>query len=66
MLDFIGGNSRTFFRHPQVYNGQERLQEALKHGYSRVIAPAANAPKRVIKGLEVIKLKRLPDILDIL
>lgn len=49
-----------------VANGEERLQEAAKHGFKRAIIPAGNAPKRAIKGLDVHSVSRLPDALDLL
>ncbi|MFZ4758593.1 MAG: DNA repair protein RadA, partial [Burkholderiaceae bacterium] len=39
--------------------GQERLREAAKLGFSRVIAPRANVPKKPIEGLEVIAVERI-------
>ncbi|HYF59779.1 MAG TPA: DNA repair protein RadA [Burkholderiaceae bacterium] len=39
--------------------GQERLREAAKLGFSRVIAPKANAPKKPIEGLEVVAVERI-------
>jgi len=39
--------------------GQERLREAAKLGFARVLAPAANAPRRPIEGLEVITVDRI-------
>ncbi len=39
--------------------GQERLREAVKLGFGRVIAPRANAPKKPIEGLEVIAADRI-------
>jgi len=47
-----------------VPSGQERLQEAAKHGFKRVILPRANAPKRPVDGVEVIAVDRLSDALD--
>ncbi len=47
-----------------VPSGQERLQEAAKHGFKRVILPRANAPKRNIDGVEVTAVDRLSDALD--
>ena len=49
-----------------VPNGEERLREAAKHGYTRAIAPAANAPRRPIKGMEVVAVSRLSEVLDVL
>ncbi len=39
--------------------GQERLREAAKLGFSKVIAPKANVPKRPIEGLEVVAVERI-------
>lgn len=47
-----------------VPNGLERLNEAAKHGFKQAIIPAANAPKRAIKGLEITAAARLADVLD--
>ena len=49
-----------------VPNGQERLQEAAKHGFRRVIVPRANAPKKPIEGLEVTAVNRLAEVLDLI
>ncbi|MBN4053815.1 DNA repair protein RadA [Haliea sp. AH-315-K21] len=46
-----------------VPNGQQRLQEAVKHGFSRAIVPKANAPKQAIKGMTVIPVSRLSEAL---
>jgi DNA repair protein RadA/Sms len=43
--------------------GQERLREAVKLGFGKVIAPRANAPKRGIEGLEVIAADRIEEAL---
>ncbi|GAB6042723.1 DNA repair protein RadA [Endothiovibrio diazotrophicus] len=47
-----------------VPNGQERLNEAAKHGFTRAIVPKANAPKKGVKGMEVIAVQRLAEALD--
>ncbi len=47
-----------------VRNGQERLQEAAKHGFQRAIIPAANQPKKALRGLEVTAVSRLSQVLD--
>jgi DNA repair protein RadA/Sms len=43
--------------------GEERLREAVKHGFKRAIVPAANVPRRGIDGLQIIAVERLPDAL---
>jgi len=47
-----------------VPNGQDRLREAAKHGFTRAIVPEANVPKRPPEGLEVIGVRRLADALS--
>jgi DNA repair protein RadA/Sms len=49
-----------------VPNGQERLREAAKHGFSRVILPKANAPKSAPDGVEVIAVSRIGEAIDAL
>ena len=49
----LGGEIRP------VPNGRERLHEAAKHGFTRAVAPKANAPKQPIPGLEVCAVRRL-------
>jgi DNA repair protein RadA/Sms len=49
-----------------VPNGQERLQEAAKHGFKRAIVPQANAPKKGQKTeIEIIPVQRVGEILDL-
>lgn len=48
-----------------VYNGEERLHEAAKHGFTRAIVPYANAPKKGLKGMDIIRARRLADVLDV-
>jgi DNA repair protein RadA/Sms len=47
-----------------VPGGQERLQEAAKHGFTRAIVPKANAPKQPIEGLNVMAVDRLEQAID--
>ncbi|MCX7071931.1 MAG: DNA repair protein RadA [Gammaproteobacteria bacterium] len=48
-----------------VQNGEERLQEAAKHGFKRAIVPEANRPRKNVKlDLEVIAVQRLTQALD--
>jgi len=47
-----------------VPGGQERLFEAVKHGFKRAIVPKANLPKRKIDGIEVIGVSTLAEALD--
>lgn len=46
-----------------VPGGQDRLREAAKHGFERVILPKANAPKRAPKGVRVQAVERLSEAL---
>ena len=47
-------------------NGQERLREARKHGFTRAICPRANRPRQPIDGIEVHAVATLAEALDIL
>jgi DNA repair protein RadA/Sms len=47
-----------------VPNGQQRISEAVKHGFHKAIIPAANKPKGVMKGLDVTAVNRLSEVLD--
>ena len=49
-----------------VANGEERLQESVKHGFKRAIVPKGNEPKKPIKGLRVDGIHRLHEALDLL
>ncbi len=44
--------------------GQERLREALKLGFTRVICPKANAPRKPMTGLEVRAVERIDEALS--
>ncbi|HEX7047066.1 MAG TPA: DNA repair protein RadA [Gammaproteobacteria bacterium] len=45
-----------------VYNGEERLREAAKHGFKRAIVPKGNAPRSLkIAGMEIVPVQRLID-----
>jgi len=46
-----------------VPSGQERLYEAVKHGFRRAIVPLANCPREKPKGMEVVGVKTLADAL---
>ncbi len=47
-----------------VPSGQERLNEAAKHGFKRAIVPFNNMPKQAILGMEIIGVKKLSEALD--
>lgn len=47
-----------------VQSGQERLREAVKHGFKRAIIPYANKPKQSL-GIEVQAVKHLQEMLAI-
>jgi DNA repair protein RadA/Sms len=46
-----------------VPNGQERLKEAAKHGFTRAIVPKGNLARKGPEGLEVIGVNRLSEAL---
>lgn len=47
-----------------VPSGQERINEAAKHGFKKAIVPINNMPKQKIDGMEVIGIKKLSDALE--
>jgi len=49
-----------------VPSGQERIQEAAKHGFKRAIVPKANAPKGQVKGMDVTVVSKLSEALEVL
>jgi len=54
----LGGEIRP------VPSGQERLQEAVKHGFKTAIVPKSNAPKKAIAGLAVHAVNSLSEALS--
>lgn len=47
-----------------VPSGQERLNEAFKHGFKRAIVPAANMPKGGITGMQIHGVKKLSEAIE--
>lgn len=49
-----------------VPNGQERLREAAKHGFTTAIIPRANAPRKgeAIDGLNIIAVQRVSELIE--
>ena len=47
-----------------VPNGQERLKEAIKHGFKYIIVPRGNAPQKSIEGVQIIAVARLHEALS--
>lgn len=47
-----------------VPNGQERLREAQKHGFTQALVPRANRPRVPIAGIQVQTIASLSDALD--
>ncbi len=48
-----------------VPSGQERIKEAIKHGFKTIVAPWANRPREETREVQIIAVKRLPEVLDI-
>jgi DNA repair protein RadA/Sms len=49
-----------------VPSGQERLQEAVKHGFRKAIIPKGNMPKQPIQGMEIFAVSTLAEALELL
>ncbi|MCK5639658.1 MAG: DNA repair protein RadA [Gammaproteobacteria bacterium] len=47
-----------------VPNGEARLKEAAKHGFTRAIVPKANLPRKKTEGMEVVGVSRLDEALN--
>ena len=50
-----------------VPNGQERLKEAAKHGFSHAVIPKENMPRKqdIPEGMTIIPVHRVSELLDI-
>jgi len=46
-----------------VHDGEQRLREALSHGFDCALIPAANAPRKPIKGLSVMAVRSVSEAL---
>ena len=49
-----------------VQNGVDRIREAAKHGFKRILVPKANAPKKSEEKIQVIGIGRLSEAMDIM
>lgn len=49
-----------------VPSGQERLHEAVKHGFRRAIVPRGNRPRQLPDGMEVVAVATLAEALEAL
>ena len=49
-----------------VQEGQERLKEAKKHGFTKAVVPAANAPKNKMGHLEIYPVRKLSQAIEVL
>ncbi len=46
-----------------VHDGEQRLREAASHGFDHALIPAANTPRKPIKGLSVIPVRSVTEAL---
>jgi DNA repair protein RadA/Sms len=49
-----------------VPSGQERIQEAAKHGFTKALVPGANVPRKPGESMTVTGVNRLSEVLDAL
>jgi len=47
-----------------VANGEERLREAQKHGFTLALVPQGNRPRKPVPGMEVVAVEQLATALD--
>ncbi|MHC8441828.1 MAG: DNA repair protein RadA [Candidatus Eutrophobiaceae bacterium] len=48
-----------------VQNGQERLSEAIRHGFQHAVIPLANRPKKGFEGLKIHAIRNLQEAMAI-
>ncbi|MGV6825465.1 MAG: DNA repair protein RadA [bacterium] len=49
-----------------VPNGEDRVREAAKHGFTRIILPKSNKPRRSPEGVTLVPVTRLSEALDVI
>ncbi len=49
-----------------VQAGEERIRDAGKHGFKTAVVPAANAPRKPVKGIEVRPLRHISQLVEVL
>ena len=54
----LSGEIRT------IQKGQDRIREAAKLGFERIIVPKANMPKEKISGVEIIAVQNLAEVMN--
>jgi DNA repair protein RadA/Sms len=47
-----------------VPDGEQRLKEAAGHGFKVAVVPAANAPRKPLRGLQVIPARNVGETLE--
>ena len=48
-----------------IPGGEERVREAAKHGFTRALVPAANVPRHLPGGIEVVGVERVERALEL-
>ena len=48
-----------------IPGGEERVREAAKHGFTRALVPAANVPRHIPGGIEVVGVERVERALEL-
>ena len=46
--------------------GQERIAEAAKQGFVRIVVPYDNAPRRKLSNVDVIPVSRVTDLFNLI
>lgn len=49
-----------------VPSGQERIQEAAKHGFKKAFVPVSNKPRNQLDGMEIVLIRKLSDFLSVM
>ncbi|MFO0318994.1 MAG: DNA repair protein RadA, partial [Neisseriaceae bacterium] len=54
----LSGEIRT------IQKGQDRIKEAIKLGFEKIIVPKANAPKESVKNVEIVPVHNLQNVIS--
>jgi DNA repair protein RadA/Sms len=54
----LSGEIRT------IQKGQERIKEAIKLGFEKIVVPVANLPKEKIKNVDIIGVNNIQDVIN--
>ena len=48
-----------------VQRGDQRIREAIKLGFTRLLVPDGNMPRKKVKGIKLVPLRHVKEIQDV-